>query len=59
MLGRLREHVGDVPVEWILPPDILPGVTAAWGVPVRRAEGLTAPYLGLRIDEPDNSADEP
>jgi hypothetical protein len=38
-------------MEWLLPPDVLPGVTNAWGLTVRHVEGLPGPYLAHKVEE--------
>jgi len=42
---------------WILPSDLLPGVTRAWGLPVRRIDGGDRPYLAFEISAPDPHVD--
>lgn len=46
-LDRVREYRLDADVHWILPNDTLPGVTAAYGFPVVRAD-VPEPMIGLR-----------
>lgn len=50
---RLDEHMYPPPgsMEWLLPPDVLPGVTNAWGLAVRHIEGLPGPYLAHKVEE--------
>jgi hypothetical protein len=49
----IDEHVYPPPgsMEWLLPPDVLPGVTTAWGLQVRHIEGLPLPYLAHRVEQ--------
>lgn len=51
LLDRIQRDLYPDPqtLEWFLPEDILPGVTRAWGIQVRRVPGLPAPYLAHRI----------
>ena len=37
LLNRLRSARLDADLAWLLPPDVLPGVTSAYGLPVIRA----------------------
>jgi hypothetical protein len=52
----LHEIIDKVPPTetpvWILPPDLLPGATSAWGLPVRRLDGADRPYLAFDISDP-------
>lgn len=50
---ELDKHLYPAPgsIEWLLPPDVLPGVTQAWGLTVRHIEGLPGPYLAHRVEE--------
>jgi hypothetical protein len=54
LLHRIQEHLYPDPdlLEWILPPDVLPGVTRAWNLPVRRVDGIPGPYLAIRVEAP-------
>lgn len=38
---------------WMLSADLLPGVTTAWGLPVRRIEGVDQAYLAFEIVAPE------
>ncbi len=50
---QIDTHIYPPPgsMEWLLPPDVLPGVTNAWGLTVRHIEGLPMPYLAHRVEE--------
>jgi hypothetical protein len=38
---------------WMMSADLLPGVTKAWGLPVRRIEGVDQAYLAFEIVAPE------
>lgn len=44
-LGRLANAGLDHDVVWVFPPEVLPGVTKAYGIPVVRGWQLPEPYL--------------
>jgi hypothetical protein len=43
---QLRAVMLDTDMVWILPPDVLAGVSAAYGIPVVRAD-VPEPMIGL------------
>ena len=47
MYGRLRAQMLDGDLVWVFPPDVLPGVTRAYGIDVQRAD-IPQPILGHR-----------
>lgn len=53
LLGNLKGMALARPgtMVWVLPPEVLPGVSAAWTVPVVRCPGLDGLYLAHRFDE--------
>lgn len=38
-------------LEWMLPLDVLAGLTGAYGLPIRRTDGGPGLYLAIRLDE--------
>ena len=46
---RLESAALDDDLAWVLPADILPGVTMAYGLPVLRMDGVT-PMLAHRME---------